>query len=228
MKASLLLLINCIALAIAPAWAQSRVSGSVVVSHPQPKTGNSGVVVWLTPADGHARAPAPQTVRLTQRNKTFVPHLLVIPVGSVVRFPNSDPFFHNVFSLSDGPRFDLGLYEAGSSRSVQFNHAGISYVFCNIHPQMSAVIIRLATPWYAVTGKDGQFVLTGVPAGRYHLHLWYERATAARLAKSERDITVDHDIRLEPITVQSSQMPTSHKNKYGLDYDMNSGNDHPY
>ena len=76
----------------------------------------------------------------------FTPHILVVPVGSVVRFPNADPFFHNVFSLFDGKRFDLGLYEAGSTKEVTFSREGLSYIFCNIHPEMSAVVISLSTP----------------------------------------------------------------------------------
>jgi hypothetical protein len=84
-----------------------------------------------------------QTPRLVQKNKSFEPHILVIPAGSMVEFPNHDPFFHNVFSLFEGKRFDLGLYEAGTSRMVRFDRPGISYIFCNIHPEMSAVIITL-------------------------------------------------------------------------------------
>ncbi len=105
------------------------------------------VVVWLTPIG--ARAPAmsfsKQPLRLTQHNKSFEPHVLVVPVGSVVQFPNRDPFFHNVFSLFEGKRFDLGLYEAGSTRNVSFDRPGISYIFCNIHAEMSAVVIALDT-----------------------------------------------------------------------------------
>src|ERR1700753_2875850 len=106
----------------------------------------SGAVVWLTPADqvsGYAPAK-PGHYRLVQKDKHFTPHLLVIPTGSTVDFPNQDPFFHNVFSLFDGKRFDLGLYESGTSRGVHFNRDGVSYIFCNIHPEMSAIVVTLA------------------------------------------------------------------------------------
>ena len=86
-----------------------------------------------------------------QKDKTFTPHLLVIPTGSTVDFPNLDPFFHNVFSEFNGKRFDLGLYESGSSRTVHFDHDGVSYIFCNIHPEMSAVIVTLSTPYFGVS-----------------------------------------------------------------------------
>ena len=101
-----------------------------------------------------------------QRNKSFDPHLLVVPVGSVVAFPNRDPFFHNVFSLFEGKRFDLGLYEAGSTRDVHFDKPGISYIFCNIHPEMSAVVVALDTPYYGISDQHGQVVITRMcPAG---------------------------------------------------------------
>src|ERR1019366_4288896 len=121
-----------------------------------------GTVVWLTPitttgAGGEATTATPSpppspaaNPRLVQKNKSFDPHILVVPAGSMVEFPNRDPFFHNVFSLFEGKRFDLGLYEAGSSRMVRFDRPGISYIFCNIHPEMSAVVITLTTPLYAV------------------------------------------------------------------------------
>ena len=105
-------------------------------------TDNSNAVVWLTPVTASAGLrplvtnASPHRFRLVQKNKRFTPHLLVVPVGSVVEFPNLDPFFHNVFSLFDGKRFDLGLYEAGSTKAVNFNLAGISYILCNIHPEI--------------------------------------------------------------------------------------------
>src|SRR6266853_3795835 len=138
-----------------------------------------GTVVWLTPMTGAgseatAAASPSANPRLVQKNKSFDPHILVVPVGSMVEFPNHDPFFHNVFSLFEGKRFDLGLYEAGSSRMVRFDRAGISYIFCNIHPEMSAVVITMATPLYAIASADGQLTLTAVPYGRHMLHIWSE------------------------------------------------------
>src|SRR2546429_5288913 len=105
--------------------------------------------------------------RVVQKNKSFQPHLTVVRVGSVVDFPNRDPFFHNVFSLFDGKRFDLGLYEAGATNSVRFDHAGVSFLFCNIHPEMSAVVIALDTPYYAVTDKSGGLAIPNVTDGKY-------------------------------------------------------------
>src|SRR5258708_4272745 len=94
-------------------------------------------------------ASSPANPRLVQRNKSFDPHILVVPVGSMVEFPNRDPFFHNVFSLFEGKRFDLGLYEAGTSRMVRFDRLGISYIFCNFHPQLNSLVITIPPPPYA-------------------------------------------------------------------------------
>lgn len=208
-----------------PAIAQVRVSGHVVVKHTANSRGNSAnVVVSLVPLHGAATVEVPaKPFRLAQKNKTFEPHLLVIPVGSTVEFPNLDPFFHNVFSLYNGKRFDLGLYEAGGTRSVKFTRPGISYVFCNIHPQMSAVVIAMETPYYAVTGVEGDFSIPDVPAGQYTLRVWYERATAEELAKASREVTVSPSASLPPITItEAVNLPLPHKNKYGRDYDTES------
>src|SRR3974377_550595 len=135
--------------------------------------------VWLMPlnASGEEIAatnppPTGPPPRLVQRKKSFSPHLLVVPVGTAVDFPNHDPFFHNVFSLFEGKRFDLGLYEAGATRTVVFNRVGISYIFCNIHPEMSAVVIALKTPYYGISDRAGTIAIPNVPAGRYELHVW--------------------------------------------------------
>jgi plastocyanin len=182
-------------------------------------------VVWLTPVSGTAGSAAPNGttsgVRLTQRNKTFEPHVLVIPAGSAVEFPNRDPFFHNVFSLFDGKRFDLGLYEAGSSRIVHFDRPGISYIFCNIHPEMSAVVITLNTPLFAVANSEGQVSIPNVPAGRYMLHVWSEGAGPEGAQPAPREITIaESATSLGVIQVPAvNRQSLAHKNKYGRDYD---------
>src|SRR5690242_6934836 len=153
----------------------------------------SNVVVWLSPAGGAARPVSwanAQHPQLVQKNKSFDPHLLVVPVGSVVAFPNRDPFFHNVFSLFEGKRFDLGLYEAGSTRDVHFDKPGISYIFCNIHPEMSAVVIALDTPYYGISDARGQVVIANVPSGKYTLRVWYEATPPETLKAMTREVTV--------------------------------------
>lgn len=158
---------------------------------------------------------------LLQKNRTFVPHLQIIPVGAAIQFPNSDPFFHNVFSLFNGKRFDLGLYEAGSSKSVTFSREGVSYIFCNIHPEMSAVVIALSTPLYAVADAKDAFVLSGIPAGDYSLHLWIEGVPQAITDRLTRPVhLLGQNLDLGPITVPvAPQGIDAHTNKFGNLYD---------
>ena len=184
--------------------------------------GQSHVVVWLSPmgAAGRISSPAPaQHPQLVQKNKSFEPHLLVVPVGSVVEFPNRDPFFHNVFSLFDGKRFDLGLYEAGTTRLVHFDKPGVCYIFCNIHSEMSAVVVVLDTPYYGIADNSGAVTIPAVPPGRYMMHIWDELALPQSLAKLAREVVINENSSLGTIHVAETDLPMAHKNKYGRDYD---------
>jgi plastocyanin len=184
------------------------------------------VVVWLEPLDasGVKIVPAVQQPakrpQIIQKNKSFQPHLTVVGVGSVVDFPNRDPFFHNVFSLFDGKRFDLGLYEAGATNSVRFDRIGVSYLFCNIHPEMSAVVVTLDTPYYAVTDQAGSVAIAHVPDGRYEFHVWDERSLPEPLKNLTRTLHISSESRdLGTIIIPEDRSFTPvHKNKYGQDY----------
>jgi plastocyanin len=181
------------------------------------------VVVWLSPIGPHSPSrPFPNhPLRLTQHNKSFEPHLLVVPVGAVVQFPNRDPFFHNVFSLFEGKRFDLGLYEAGTTRNVTFDRPGVSYIFCNIHAEMSAVVIALDTPYFGISNRQGEVVIPAVPTGRYTLRVWYETGLPETLNAMTREISVtESSSTLGVLEVPSRPATTTaHKNKYGMDYE---------
>jgi plastocyanin len=208
------------------------VSGQIAIVRPAKKNPGvdgraesaANVAVWLVPVEPSSDSSTPRlSVRppqLVQKNKTFEPHMLVVQVGSKVEFPNKDPFFHNVFSLFNGKRFDLGLYEAGSSNSARFDRAGISYLFCNIHPEMSAIVISVPTPYYGVSNTAGKVSIAAVPGGKYRLHVWYERSSAEDLAKLERDLIISEtNHTLEVIrVVESISSDPSHKNMYGKDY----------
>jgi hypothetical protein len=183
-------------------------------------------VIWLQPLVGTPALPFPPHGHYTllQKNRTFIPHLQVIPVGSVVQFPNADPFFHNVFSLFEGKRFDLGLYEAGSSKSVTFPREGVSYIFCNIHPEMSAVVLTLATPLYAIADANDSFALRNIPPGDYKLHVWIEGVPQPILNGLARPVhlpsrTVDLGALKAPIPRNG---PLAHANKFGRAYDTDS------
>ncbi len=186
---------------------------------------DSNVVVWLKPLEPEVKAGAGDEAshkkfQLVQHNKTFLPHVLVVPVGTVVDFPNRDPFFHNVFSLFDGKRFDLGLYEAGASNSVRFDRLGVSFLFCNIHPEMSAVVVAVDTPYYGLSDRKGNIAIEDVPDGKYELHVWYERSLTADLKNLTRTVTISSSAR-ELGAIQVPENPSftpAHKNKYGQDY----------
>jgi plastocyanin len=184
----------------------------------------SRVVVWLAPLDTDSRwrtISEPHRYLMAQHNKSFQPGMLVVPVGAAVDFPNLDPWFHNVFSLYQGKRFDLGLYEAGSRKQVVFDRPGASYIFCNIHPQMYAVVLAVDSHYFGISDKAGRVSISDVPAGAYKMHVWYENAAPKTLEGLDREIIVDNDNRTLPaISVAAvPRDPLKHKNKYGEDYD---------
>ena len=181
----------------------------------------SHAVVWLTPVGNSVDMPKQTRIpQLVQKNKSFQPSLLVIPAGGKVEFPNHDPFFHNVFSLFEGKRFDLGLYESGSTRFVQFDKPGISFIFCNIHAEMSAVVIAVTTPYYAISDARGDVAIPDVPPGRYQLRLFHSAVAPDALRAMTREITVGPgQTNLGTFTLSESDVTTAHKNKYGRDYD---------
>jgi hypothetical protein len=148
----------------------------------------------------------------------------VIPVGAVVQFPNADPFYHNVFSLFEGKRFDLGLYEAGSSKSVTFPREGVSYIFCNIHPEMSAVVLALSTSLYAIADASDAFALHGVPPGEYRLHIWIEGVPPSFLESLGRTVRVSsRDLDLGTVSAPIARShDMTHMNKFGNPYDTKS------
>jgi len=180
---SLILLVAC--LGGSQARAQHKiVSAKVTVTPGAMKDGSktsgskapdtSNVAIWLVPLDpAGVTVPVsdrlPKPPQLLQRNKTFEPHVLIVPLGTMVEFPNQDPFFHNIFSLYDGRRFDLGLYESGTKRSVKFDRPGVSFLFCNIHAEMSAVVLSVDTPYFALSDRNGNVtdarVLKPLPMG---------------------------------------------------------------
>ena len=182
------------------------------------------VVLWLSPLSPESKTspgavPAPPRYRMAQKNKSFDPRLLVVPLGSTVEFPNLDPFFHNVFSQFNGKRFDLGLYEAGSTKGVRFNHEGVSYIFCNIHPEMAAVIVTLATPYFAVSSGSGDVVIHQVPVGNYEMHVWAEGVDPKNLDALTRRVSIGpSQSDLGPIRITASGIVAPHKNKFDEDY----------
>jgi plastocyanin len=130
----------------------------------------------LSVEDIEGAFPAPQKAAvMDQKGLRFVPHVLVIQVGSMVAFPNSDPVSHNIFSISDAKRFNLGLYGRGAMRQIKFDRAGVVGLLCNVHLEMAAYIVVVKNPYFAQTGADGTFRINGVPAGKHSVRCWHER-----------------------------------------------------
>src|SRR5215470_3706300 len=142
------------------------------VDRPAPDT-----VVWLDAPNAPPPASPPRAL-LDQRNLTFSPRVLVVRAGTLVDFPNNDRVFHNVFSFRDGKRFDLGLYPVGSKKRVLFDRAGLSRIFCNIHPNMAAYVMTVDSPYFARADENGVFTIARVPAGSYTYHAWRPGAAA--------------------------------------------------
>jgi plastocyanin len=156
----------------------------------------------------------PGRFKMTQRNKAFVPHVLAVPTGSTIEFPNADPIFHNVFSLSPPAPFDLGLYRAGASKTRVFLRPAVYRVFCNIHPQMSGIILVLPTSFIAEADPAGNVRLPLAP-GRYRVTAWSERSAPASL-----EVTVSAATSTLPeLSLDESKfVEAGHKNKFGQDY----------
>ena len=204
--------------------AQQALKGHVQITSNGHLLANAAqAVIWLTPIGATVEPPRQDDShipQLVQKNKSFQPSLLVIPVGGKVEFPNHDPFFHNVFSLFEGKRFDLGLYESGTTRFVQFDKPGVSFIFCNIHEQMSAVVIALATPYYAISDAHGDLTVPNVPPGRYQLQVFHTSVTSDALRALNHEITVaPGDTSLGTFALTETDVTVAHKNKYGRDYD---------
>ena len=196
----------------------AEVTARLVITPPE--VAAPPAVIWLQPVKVQtALTVAPGSFTLLQKDRMFRPHLLVVPVGSSVAFPNADPFFHNVFSLFDGKRFDLGLYEAGSTRTVVFSREGVSYIFCNIHSEMSAVVIALSTPLYAIADAHGEFHLKDAPDGDYDMHLWVEGQHQNALELQTRRVHVAGDlVNLGELHAEVSG-GQQHLNKFGRSYE---------
>ena len=135
-------------------------------------------LVTLEPVDGKWKPRTPKRVKVEQRNREFLPHLMAISVGSTVSFPNYDTVFHNVFSTSPVGAFDLGLYKVGEAREFTFTREGIIRIGCNLHANMSAFIAVVSAPAYVVTDDNGRFSFKHMPPGRYKLKAWSERSKA--------------------------------------------------
>lgn len=161
-----------------PAPAATLSGALVLVERGRPTNDLAGAMVYFTPETGATAPPAPIAAEIVMRDRRFSPRAIAVPVGSTVRFGNADPIRHNVFSVSPGNRFDLGLYGEGPGRAQRFDRPGLARIFCNVHRTMSAFVLVLDTPFHATPDAAGHFTLSGLPEGPGTLHVWHPRAEA--------------------------------------------------
>jgi plastocyanin len=187
------------------------VSGEItLMKDDSPKDNRSRVVVYL---EGLSSNPAARK-EVHQKDQTFSPELTVVVKGETVDFPNDDKIFHNVFSLSEIAKFDLGLYKSGVTKSVAFNQTGVVDVYCNIHPDMAAKVKVLDSGFFAVTGPDGQFKIDHVPPGKYPIVAWPMYGDEVR---GEVDVAPGGTATVK-LTVVERARPRSHVRKDGTPY----------
>jgi plastocyanin len=198
------------------------IRGKVTVDSKDGPRPGSSAVVYIENADpaiwgassGRARGRA-RTPEVKMQNKAFAPGVVTVLAGEEIRFPNVDPVFHNVFSLSGKNKFDLGLYKDGASKNKTFTAPGVVRLFCNIHPAMKAFVVVLQNPWFADPSEDGGYRIAGVAPGSYTLKVWDERGgEQKREIKVEAGQTVTADFALDGSRFK--EIP--HKNKFGQDY----------
>ena len=169
----------------------------------------SRVVIYIEgpgPSIDGDEGGSPQVQQLDRR---FTPDMVVVPVGSTVSFPNMDPIFHNIYSLSKPKTFDLGSYDKGQTRSVRFPKPGIVDVYCHLHPNMAATVVVTPNRWYARPDRSGQFRIHGVPPGQYTVVAWHKSAGFFRktvVVENGQDSAADFFIPLEADPKRSVQM----------------------
>jgi plastocyanin len=168
-------------------------------------------VVSLRPLEGRVRAHRPGHYMMEQLKKQFVPHVLAVPVGSAVGFPNHDVFFHNVFSLSSTKPFDLGVFNTNQSRDVTFDKPGVVQILCNLHALMSAYIVIIDDPYFAVGDDSGRVSIRDLPAGRYRLRVWSERSRRVL----ERDVELAGGPNRLVLGVTADAPPQTPPDKHG-------------
>ena len=175
------LLALALALGLVPAQSAAQADSVTLlgrlnlVEKGEPVTEAADAVIWFVPEGGVA-PPAPVRAEIQTRERRFLPRITVVPAGSEVWFPNGDPILHNVFSVSPGNRFDLGLYRKGPGKAARLEQPWLVRVYCNVHHSMAAYVLALDTPFVTRPGPDGRFTLEGLPPGPGTLHVWHERA----------------------------------------------------
>jgi plastocyanin len=184
----------------------------------------SETLVWLEPLSG-TKPSRSVTAQMITRSKALVPHVMAIPLGSTIQFPNDDPIIHNLFSVSSVNAFDLGLYKKGAGKTQKFDRAGVVNVYCNVHPNMSAVIHVMETPYYAFADPTGAWRIEDVSSGKYRLNVWSEIGGSAQSiveVASSGQVKGSLQMNLDSRNYRSAP----HLNKYGQPYSRSRSNDY--
>lgn len=187
--------------------------GRIELKDPEGRVGPAeNTVVWVPDLPG---LPITRPLTMTSREKRFEPHVLAVPRGTTVTFPNVDRIYHNVFSRTPGSEFDLGLYRKGASRTTRFVQPGLVRVYCNIHPDMAGLVMVVDSTAFAVTGVDGAYRIQGLPPGRRRVRVWDERGGEQQLTV---DLVAGGRSRADATLDGSQYRRRPHKNKFGKDY----------
>ncbi len=206
-----------------PAPRTVQINGRISIlekdNKPSPDLGDA--VLYLEGSVVTAAVARPVTVEIAITDKTYAPHVVVVPVGSTVRFPNHDPFNHNVFSVSEPNAFDLGLYGRGEAKSHTFASPGLVRVYCNVHPRMVAYVQVMANRYFAQPGVEGSFSIDSVAPGRYQLHAWHERIPAEVVKEIAPGSGADEALQIALNARGYRWEP--HRNKFGKNYPTNAG-----
>ena len=211
----ILLMVSAVALVSAELGA-ATVNGKVMF---MTRRGQQPVVnetlVWLEPQGKAPKKPA-AAFSMTTRSKEFLPHVLAVPAGSTIAFPNEDPIAHNLFSLTPGNTFDLGLYRKGAGKTHKFEAPGVVNVYCNVHPNMSAVVHVMNTPWYGFSDPNGNYSFE-VPPGKYRVTAWNEQGGSI---SSDLEVKTDGSVAGPTLlTIDGRNFrQAAHKNKFGQAY----------
>lgn len=170
-------------------------AGSMASHRMTPRGAVNDAVLWFErlPSGADSAITPPPRPRLAQKDQCFMPRVVSVAAGGAVDFPNQDPIYHNVFSVSTIRRFDLGKYPKGQSRSVTFPKAGVVNVYCDIHSDMAAFVLVAPNRAYTQPATDGAFALPDVPPGRYTLHVWHPDFGAF---EREVDLSEDRSLAL--------------------------------
>jgi len=196
-----------------------NISGKVdvILKGDKKKSDLSGVIVYLSAPDANISASMlKKPYSLSTKNKQFNPTVMAVPLGASVNFPNYDPIFHNLFSVSAPNDFDLGLYKGGASKSKVFEKPGIVKVFCNVHPGMTATLLVAESAYFTLADKAGNFVLKSVPSGSYEIRAYSPEGQASKNIES-MDQSITMNLTIDGKTFKRIQ----HKNKFGKDYNTN-------